>query len=452
MAQNWVRLGPKKLGTQIIVLVVLAVAFTFGLYAILALDLWHEKGPPRNVRPQQAVLDLVLRPQARRRQADPRLSEIITAANLLAPDLKLVQTTTDNTPPRENWTVVDGGMAKFMDRLHATGYTAKTSDTSPETFVIELQNGTILSSKIFPPVPPPRKSKLLSAGWFSPNRLLILLFVLPIALFWAARKISIQLREFALAAENFSMEGSHTYLAESGPEELQSVARSLNRMRDRIIKHGKDRTRMLSAIGHDLRTPVTRMRLRAEFIKDTDMREGLLKDIGRMDRMIESALSFFRGSRADADRATLDLQSLVQTLCDNNADLGASVACAPGPSLTLLADTDALERAIENLIHNSLRHAKNVRVGLSLTDPNHVSIDIDDDGPGIDPDHRASLLEPFNGGAKSGAAIKGEERFGLGLSIASAIAQAHGGTLVLSDSDMGGLKASIILPLEIAAS
>lgn len=446
MQKILIRLWPRRLGSQFMGLIILAVVATFALYGVLSLDLWRDPEPPGRKNPQQAVLDLVLRPIAGAPANDPKTAALFQSANVLAPDLDLRVVTADNAPPRKDWVPLSGGLESFMARIHATGFAAQSGESS--VFIAELQNGTIIAANLFPPVPPPRRSKLLAASFLRGEELILLLIILPIALLWAASRLSTRLRAFARAAEEFSMEGNHDPLPETGPEEIRIATRAFNRMRERLAKFSTDRTRMLSAIGHDLRTPVTRMRLRAEFIKDDELREGITRDIARMDVMIESALNFFRDGRADGTRSLVDIPSLLQTLCDNFTELDGDILCdlnlSSSQKIQVNADPGALERALENLVHNGLKHAAKVRVSLHVLEANRIAIDVDDDGPGIPPDMRADYLKPFISGDQTGH--ESERAFGLGLSISSMIANAHGGTLELSDSAMGGLRARLILP------
>lgn len=438
---------PPTLGSQVIGLVVLAVTFTFAIYAVLSLDLWQDSAPPTRVKPQQAALDLVLRPLANSPKRDDRLKTFIQSANVLAPDLNLREVNDENTPPRSEWVPLKGELEVFLDRLQAVGYSAKSHQKVGEgsaVFIAELQNGTIIASDIFPPTPPPRKPNLPSSGLLTGEQLILLLIILPIALLWAASRISSQLRSFARAAEDFSMEGNHAPLDETGPAEIRTAVRAFNRMRDRIAEIATDRTRLLSAIGHDLRTPVTRLRLRAEFIDDGELREGIKRDVARMDSMIDSALSFFRDGRAELKHTLFSARSLLQTISDDFADMGSKIKCTAKQDAQIDADSDAIERAIENLIHNSIKHAKTVHLTLDTSDPEFIFIDVDDDGPGIPSALRQEYMQPFVSGADTDDDTR--RNFGLGLSITNAIANAHGGTLELSESTLGGLRARISLP------
>jgi signal transduction histidine kinase len=253
------------------------------------------------------------------------------------------------------------------------------------------------------------------------------------------------LRNFAKAAEEFSLEGEHKLLPETGPKEIQQAAKAFNRMRERIAGLVDDRTRMLGAIGHDLRTPITRLRLRAEFIEDEKTRRDILKDLDRMNRMVDSALSYIRDGMEREAKVPVDLGSLLRTVVDNFADVGENVGYEGQEHLAVSARPDALVRAVENLIENALKFGSRAVVRVRRTEGNSVVIEVEDDGDGIPEAQRAAMLEPFVRGDP--ARSEPSSGFGLGLSITAAIARAHGGRLALGSGRLGGLLASISLPI-----
>jgi len=304
-----------------------------------------------------------------------------------------------------------------------------------------MPDGTVISGELQIPPPPPRPP--LAAFSF----LIFALVFLPLIYFWAAWGLSRQLNRFARAAEGFSAEGQHEQLPENGPEEIAHVARALNRMRERIMGLLSDRTRMLSAIGHDLRTPITRLRLRAEFIEDEHTRQDILKDLDRMNRMVDSALTYLRDGHDSEQPVAIDLPALLRTVSDNFTDVGESVTYEGEEHLSIVAQPDGLVRAVENLVENALKHGSLAVVRSGRQGPEHVFIEVEDDGAGIPEDKRTAMLEPFvRGDLARGGAAGG---FGLGLSITDSITRAHSGRLELSSGRMGGLLARIVLPARI---
>ena len=191
----------------------------------------------------------------------------------------------------------------------------------------------------------------------SPWMMTLLFAVISVTLLglWAARALAAPLSSFAKAAESFSLNGGAAPLPERGPEEIRSVAKALNRMRERITGLIDDRTRMLAAISHDLRTPITRMRLRSEFIEDETHRGRMLADLDQMRSMLESVLSFLRNDRRLEAMTLVDIASTLQLVTDQFGDMGHKVVY-DGPAHALATvRPDDLYRSITNLVENAVR-------------------------------------------------------------------------------------------------
>jgi signal transduction histidine kinase len=259
---------------------------------------------------------------------------------------------------------------------------------------------------------------------------------------WAGRALSSPLSAFARAAEDFSLNRLSAPLPESGPEEIRSAARALNRMRERITMLMNDRTRMLAAISHDLRTPITRLRLRSEYIEDPAQRTQTVRDLDQMQSMLESVLSLLRSESA-ARPTLVDIAALLQMVCDQFSDCGHRVTYLGPDRAAFVVRPDEIIRAVTNLVENATRFGTDIGVALVVSG-NQITIDVSDDGPGIPDERKAAMLEPF---------VRGEEArtmdetagFGLGLSIAQAIVTAHAGTLQLLDNAPRGLRVRLLL-------
>jgi signal transduction histidine kinase len=305
---------------------------------------------------------------------------------------------------------------------------------------IRLRDGDVVTARM--PEPP--------RGWrlFDP----VVITVLSIAIItimlgvWAARAITAPLRAFATAAESFSPEAQISPLPERGPEEVRSATRALNAMRERIKGLVEDRTRMLAAVGHDLRTPITRLRLASEFVGDPQLRHQMLRDLDQMNRMVESILIFLREGRSSNNAISVDAAATLQTVCDEFADAGHDVRLAASEHAAVKAQPDELRRALTNVIDNAVRYAGRAIVSLART-AEGVVIAVEDEGPGIPDARKAAMLQPFVRG-EAARHMDGTTGFGLGLSIASAIIAAHGGTLTLHDCQPHGLAVRIGLPAE----
>jgi len=286
----------------------------------------------------------------------------------------------------------------------------------------------------------PQMPAFVSGLWTS--TLLFLVASLTLLGVWAGRALSSPLSAFARAAEDFSVSRSSAPLPENGPEEIRSAARALNRMRDRITALMNDRTRMLAAISHDLRTPITRLRLRSEYIEDPAQRTQTVRDLDQMQSMLESVLSLLRSERP-AKPTLVDVAALLQMVCEQFSDSGFAVTYSGPDRAAFILRPDEIIRAVTNLVGNATRFGTEIVVAL-LTVEDRLVIDVCDDGPGIPDERKAAMLEPF---------VRGEEArtmdetsgFGLGLSIALAIVTAHGGTLQLLDNAPKGLRVRLQL-------
>jgi len=262
---------------------------------------------------------------------------------------------------------------------------------------------------------------------------------------WAARALAAPLSSFARAAENFSLDGTAAPLPERGPEEIRAATRALNRMHERIARLMSDRTRMLAAISHDLRTPITRLRLRAEFIEDEGNRKRMLVDLDQMRSMLESVLSLLRNDRKIEAVTLVDIASTLQLIADQFGDMGHVVHYDGPLSATAAARPDDLHRGVTNLVENAVRFGAEVTVRLDISGTKLV-IDVEDDGPGISDARKQEMLEPFVRGDDA-RTMDDSIGFGLGLSIAHAIALAHGGELSLHDRQPHGLIVRMQLPV-----
>lgn len=305
---------------------------------------------------------------------------------------------------------------------------------------IVLPDGAMISGNI-----PPDRGR--PPFWGSPWMTTLLFAVISVGLLslWAARALTAPLSSFASAAESFSLNGGAAPLPERGPAEIRSVARALNRMRERITALIDDRTRMLAAISHDLRTPITRMRLRFEFIADDAHRDRMLRDLDQMRSMLESVLSFLRNDSRLEAMTLVDIATSLQLVADQFADMGHKVEYDGPAHLMVTVRPDDLQRSITNLVENAVRFGAKVTIRLNVAS-DAVTIDVEDDGPGISDARKEFMLEPFVRGddARNMDEAAG---FGLGLSIARAIVLAHGGELSLHDRQPNGLVVRIRLPV-----
>ena len=260
---------------------------------------------------------------------------------------------------------------------------------------------------------------------------------------WAVSSLTRPLTRFAQAAETFSIEGDPLPIQERGSHEIRAAARAFNRMQVRVSTMAAAQARTLAAISHDLRTPITRMRLRAEFIADEETRARTLRDLQQMDGMVHACLSYLQGSARRTFEA-VDVGSLMQTVADQFAETGSDVTFADVGKLAVRGNPDDLLRALTNLADNAVRFTGSAELSFALQDA-EVVLDVADRGPGLSPAAQELMLKPFERGDASRGSGHGEG-YGLGLAITRAIAEAHGGSLAFADRSGGGLIARITLP------
>ena len=268
---------------------------------------------------------------------------------------------------------------------------------------------------------------------------------------WATRALTAPLKRLAAAAEAFGARDDHVALPEAGPREVLAVSRALDRMRSRVRRLIDDRTQMLAAISHDLRTPITRLRLRAEFIEDDAARAATLRDLDQMNGLVEAALSFVRDGQArDTNSHSLvDLASVVQTVCDDFSDVGAPVSVSRSRHVLVQGRTEELQRAVTNLVDNAVKYGGRADVRMEPSERG-IRVCVLDAGPGIPDAEREAMLQPFVRGDRA-RNLNEASGFGLGLSIVQAIIEAHHGRLTLENRREGGLCAAIELPLAAKA-
>ena len=316
---------------------------------------------------------------------------------------------------------------------------------SSEVFVIgfALGNGTWLNMNIKVPTPRPWQS-----GNFFAAFLLMTVVAAGLSV-WTVRRMIAPVGTLAAAAEALGRDVNAPALALDGPTELAAAATAFNTMALRIRRFVQDRTFMLTAIGHDLRTPITRLRLRAEFVDDDDLRARMLSDLDELQAMVSATLAVGRDITADEPATRVDLVALLRTLLDELSDTfpdhAEHLSYAGPDSLPIHARPLALKRAIVNLVQNALNYGGIAWVKLIPPSNGMVTLLVDDDGPGIPQDKLEEVFQAFLRLEASRNRETGGT--GLGLTIARNILRAHGGDVVLENRPTGGLRAMVSLPV-----
>lgn len=268
------------------------------------------------------------------------------------------------------------------------------------------------------------------------------LFILVFSI-WAARRVTKPLKQFAEAADRLGIDVHAPPMDEKGSGELRQATRAFNRMQQRIRRFVDDRTLMLAAISHDLRTALTRLRLRAEFIEDEEQQRKAIGDLDEMQTMLDETLSFAREDAGLEVRSKVDLTSMLESVCDDLTDAGAKAEFINGARVTYRCQPVAMRRALSNLIHNAVKYGKEATVTLAAG-AGEVTVTVADRGPGIAEELREKVFAPFY--RVEGSRNRATGGTGLGLAVARTIVRRHGGDITLHDHDGGGLLVKVSLP------
>lgn len=426
-------LNPRRISGQIAGLVIVSIiAIHVIITTLFFVNRPDEPGPAMDGNPGQLVALLQLlgtTPAAERSRliADiarsfPELSIKSVAAGTSGP----VQ---EETPP-----------LRFLSRDLGSNYRVQMLDASGDQVGIALPDGSEIAVTM-------RSERGRYPFWGGPGMLTLLFVVVSLTLLglWAARALAAPLSSFAKAAEGFSLNSAAAPLPERGPEEIRAVAKALNHMRERIAALVDDRTKMLAAISHDLRTPITRLRLRAEFIEDDGQRSQMLRDLDQMRSMLDSVLSFLRNEYTSEVMTLTDIATILQLIADQFADVGQIATYHGPPHAMVMARPDDLQRAVTNLVENAVRFGGEARIRLLVSEKS-LTIDVEDNGPGITDAQKSAVLQPFVRGDVA-RNMDDATGFGLGLSIARAVAISHGGEISLNDRKPNGLVVRIVLPV-----
>jgi signal transduction histidine kinase len=421
--------------TQITALVILALAFGFVLMTAVIVRLADRipffASPVETVETVRVVTAL-----AKASRQNGELEAILSSARRAGIDVELVRASSANMPSE----VMTGFLVERL-RRRAKLDVLEYSERADGAYLMigiggedALRFRTTLRAVVFPALTFPMLSGLS-----------LIALLVAVLTGYAARWIVSPLSSFADAAHTFGRTAEiQSALPERGPREVAQVARALNEMRDRIGTLLRDRTRMLAAISHDLRTPLTRLRLRAERIVDASLRHAILGDIENIRAMLNGTLEYLRAEARSESFLPVDLGSVLQTIADQFSDMRYDVRYEGPARLACILRPNAMTRAITNIVENGLKAGSFVRISLAAQD-DVLAVDITDDGPGIPADLRDKVFEPFFkcDTARSAASNEG---FGLGLSIAREIVRTHDGTIELGDASPHGLLVRICIP------
>ncbi len=260
----------------------------------------------------------------------------------------------------------------------------------------------------------------------------------------ANRQLGHPFQQFAAAASRFDGSRAVKPIAESGPRELRAAIQAFNAMWARIQRYVADETNMLAAISHDLRAPLTRIRLRAEFVEDPEQQAKLFRDVDAMEAMLASALTFLKDNSGQEEVTTIDLSELLRTIVEDFSDQGFAASFSGPDRVALRGRPLALTRGFTNLVDNAIKYGGSAGIFLGISG-RIASIRIEDRGPGIADEKLQAAFDPFVRLDTSRSPTTGG--VGLGLTSARAIFRMHGGDIVLKNASGGGLQALVSLPL-----
>jgi signal transduction histidine kinase len=290
----------------------------------------------------------------------------------------------------------------------------------------------------------------LVAPWQQRNMIVLsvsFLVVMPLA-WWFARRLASPISAFARAAERLGRDPDAPPLSIRGSTEVVAAAAAFNLMQERLNRYVSNRTTMIGAIAHDLRTPLTRLRFRIEAAPD-ELKAKLSGDLDEMEAMVASTLAFVQDATRPVERTKLEISSLVETVMDEAAETGRDAAVERADRVVVDGDPIALKRLVTNLVDNALKFGSSAR-GRVFSEGGMAIVEVDDDGPGVPDGDIERAFEPFHRLESSRSRETGGA--GLGLAVVRAIARGHGGEVTLQNRPEGGLRARVCLPLALKSS
>ncbi|MEI9932434.1 MAG: ATP-binding protein [Rhizomicrobium sp.] len=331
---------------------------------------------------------------------------------------------------------------KFEDWMQPPGKMAAVRKPGPAVeIVVPVVPGTQLVALYFRPDALAWADEILAAA-------IVAIVVASVAAAYFARRVTRPLSELARAASAVAGGRRAPRLSETGPQDVRNAAIAFNAMTDEVTRTLESQRQLLSAVGHDLRTPITAMRISLEFVEDPELRDRLQVNLSELQELTEAVLSAARGTGGEVKR-NVDLSALVESLCADLDELGEPVVCNTQTPAPLTCRPNEIRRAVRNLVENAVSYGRKAKVELSQAG-NDYEIVVEDEGPGIPEADQGRVFEPFV--RLEGSRNEATGGTGLGLTLVKAIAEGHGGGVTLENLAKGGLRARLRLPREAATA
>lgn len=303
---------------------------------------------------------------------------------------------------------------------------------------LKLSDGTPLTIDVTP------RGVMPIADWL-PYVLAIQMLLLVLCTWFAVRQAIRPLADLAAAADALDPNKKTVPLSEKGPSEVAHAARAFNAMRDRITHYLEERVQILAAISHDLQTPITRMRLRADMADDSPEKDKLVHDLGEIERLVQDGIAYARSAHGNAEKVSrIDIASFVESMAYDYQDMGKAVSVIGTVESKVQTKPHALRRILTNFIDNALKFAGAAEISMERRGETAVVITVMDRGPGIPDDQLEAAMQPFYRVEQSRNRETGGS--GLGLAIAQQLAAAIGGSVRLYNREGGGLAAEVVIP------
>ncbi|MBN8954753.1 MULTISPECIES: ATP-binding protein [unclassified Rhizobium] len=434
----------KSIVTQMIAVVLAAVVLGTVCTSVAFLFLSygsHNEGDSKLAAVSAAARIATIAEEARQSSSVKELRKIVSGSRWLDMHMEIVPSTaffsSREFTSGERRTVPDNNFSDELQNELLSHWNLPASDISISTgnsVVVKINDQYAL---IFQTThrPPMQRFIFIQLGFVVATVMIVVLFLA----IYIIKRLMAPLSSIAAAADALGHVSTQAQpISDAGPEEVTQVARALNHLHGRLQSLIEERTRMLAAISHDLRTPLTRLRLKLERSVHSVELGSMIDEIEIIDNMISETLHYLREQNDRRAGYVIDMPSLIQTVCNEFADLGFDIQYHGPPRMAYFCEELGMRRALSNVIDNAIKHGTEVAVSLERQGENGFEIRISDNGPGIPKEHRAKVLEPFYI-ADDARSLIGRSGFGLGLSIVRDVVSRHRGTISFADNSPSGL-------------